>query len=363
MAHMLAIPHRSPADHYTQTARSAARRVLRSYSTSFALASSALPRRIRTHIEAVYAMVRVADELVDGAWTTGTPEDVRHELDRFEAVIARAAAEGFSTDLVAHAFGVTARRTGIGPRQWEPFFASMRSDIPTSAHTVASTPDESALLTPTSLTPEADPGAVSPETPDASAPESPVRPAPLSPDAPTPLTPDALRRYVHGSAEVVGEMCVLAFFDGAPLPADAEEFLLPGARTLGSAFQKVNFLRDIAHDSARLGRGYLVAPGRAATDFTEEEKDRLVAEVFTELADAAPAVDALPRSVRPAVWTAFGVFADLTHRIAETPAHRVAQDRVRVPDPVKLSLAARAAAGRPRTSWPGMPVRCSRRSA
>lgn len=327
MAHMLAIPHRSPADHYTQTARSAARRVLRSYSTSFALASSALPRRIRTHIEAVYAMVRVADELVDGAWTTGTPEAVRQELDRFEAVIARAAADGFSTDLVAHAFGVTARRTGIGPRQWEPFFASMRSDIPTSAHTVASTPNESALLTPTSL------------------------------------TPDALRRYVHGSAEVVGEMCVLAFFDGAPLPADAEEFLLPGARTLGSAFQKVNFLRDIAHDSARLGRGYLVAPGRAATDFTEEEKDRLVAEVFAELADAAPAIDALPRSVRPAVWTAFGVFADLTHRIAETPAHRVAQDRVRVPDPVKLSLAARAAAGRPRTSWPGMPVRYSRRPA
>lgn len=322
MAHMLAIPHRSPADHYTQTARSAARRVLRSYSTSFALASSALPRRIRTHIEAVYAMVRVADELVDGAWATGSPEAVRQELDRFEAVIARSAADGFSTDLVAHAFGVTARKTGIGPRQWEPFFASMRTDILDPAHTVASTPDASA-----------------------------------------PLTPAALSRYVHGSAEVVGEMCVLAFFDGAPLPSDAEDSLLPGARTLGSAFQKVNFLRDIAHDSARLGRGYLVAPGRAATDFTEEEKNRLVAEVFAELADAAPAVDALPRSVRPAVWTAFGVFADLTHRIAETPAHRVAQDRIRVPDPVKLSLAARAAAGRPRTSWPGMPVRYSRRSA
>src|SRR5699024_250930 len=158
MAHMLALPHRSTAHHYTRTARSAARRVLRSYSTSFTLASSALPRRIRTHIEAVYAMVRVADELVDGAWAAGTPEAVRQELDRSETAIVRAAADGFSTDLVAHAFGVTARRTGIGPEQWEPFFAAMRSDIPpvavgalpsaAEAHPAAVSPNGAALASP-----------------------------------------------------------------------------------------------------------------------------------------------------------------------------------------------------------------------
>lgn len=344
MTHMLAMPHRSPADHYTQTARTAARRVMRSYSTSFALASSALPRRIRTHIEGVYAMVRVADELVDGAWATGAPEDVRRELDRFETVIAQAAEDGFSTDLVAHAFAVTARRAGIGPRQWEPFFASMRSDI---AHTAESAP----------------PHVPAPATAPPRVPAPATAPPHDTAAADLPLTSDELRRYVHGSAEVVGEMCVLAFFDGAPLPRDAEDALLPGARALGSAFQKVNFLRDIAHDSTRLRRGYVVAAGRAASDFTEQEKDSMVAQVFDELATAAPAVDLLPRSVRPGVWTAFGVFAELNHRIAMAPASRVARDRIRVPDPVKLSLAARAAAGRPRTTWPGMPVRYSRRSA
>lgn len=177
------------------------------------------------------------------------------------------------------------------------------------------------------------------------------------------LTDDELSRYIHGSAEVIGEMCVLAFFNGAPLPRDAEDALLPGARALGSAFQKVNFVRDLAHDSAHLRRGYLVAPGRASTDFTDERKDRLVREVFDELATAAPVIDELPRTVRSAVWTAFGVFAELNHRIAMTPAEQVARKRVRVPDPVKLALAAQSAAGRPRTSWPGMLARCTRRSA
>ena len=96
---------------------------MRGYSTSFSLASSALPGRIRAHIEAVYAMVRVADELVDGAWEGADPAAIREELDRFESVIAGAVASGFSTDLVAHAFAQTARHTGIGPAQWEPFFA------------------------------------------------------------------------------------------------------------------------------------------------------------------------------------------------------------------------------------------------
>ena len=306
MAPMPVLPHRSPADHFALTARTAARRVMRSYSTSFSLATSALPGRIRAHIEAVYAMVRVADELVDGAWEGADPADLHVELDRFETVIARAVQTGFSTDLVAHAFALTSRRTGIGPAQWEPFFASMRSDIPADPVTA------------------------------------------------TVLSRDQLVAYIHGSAEVVGEMCVLAFFDGAPLPADAEHRLLPGARALGSAFQKVNFLRDIAHDSARLRRGYVVAPGQAQTGFTTGDRDRLTGQIFAELARAAPAIDLLPTRVRPAVWTAFGVFAELTHRIAATPAHRIARTRIRVPDPVKAGLAARAAAGRPRTSWPGL---------
>lgn len=354
MAVMPTLPHRSPADRYTRTARAAARNVMRSYSTSFTLASSALPRRIRTHIDAVYAMVRVADEVVDGAWQTAAPQDVIGELDRFEQVIAQAVECGFSTDLVAHAFAASARATGIGPAQWEPFFASMRSDVPAPAPGPAGGP--AASSDPDQLPP----AFVRPHMKEAvRSDESWWEPTAHS----RALTDAELSRYIHGSAEVVGEMCVLAFFDGAPLPRDAESALLPGARALGSAFQKVNFVRDLAHDSAHLRRGYLVAPGRASTDFTEERKDRLVFEVFDELATAAPVIDELPRTVRSAVWTAFGVFAELNHRIAMTPAKQVARRRVRVPDPIKLTIAARATAGRPRTTWPGMPVGYSRRSA
>lgn len=314
---------------------------MRRYSTSFTLAAGALPRRIRTHIEAVYAMVRVADELVDGAWTTGSTADLHRELDRFESVIIAAVANGFSTDLIAHAFARTARATGIGPRQWEPFFASMRSDIAEAAGTTPAT---------SGLSPVAGPDGSGP----AAAPASDPVAAPASGPTAEALSPDALARYVHGSAEVVGEMCVLVFLDGAPLPADAGTRLLPGARALGSAFQKVNFLRDIGHDSAALQRGYVVPAGRAHAEFTDAQKERMTAQVWEELATAAPAIPLLPRAVRPAVWTAFGVFAELNHRIATTPAAQVARVRIRVPDAVKLSLAARAVAGRPRTDWPGL---------
>ena len=363
MTDMPTLPRRSPADHYTRTARAAARTVMRSYSTSFTLASSALPRRIRTHIDAVYAMVRVADEVVDGAWPGASPEETLDELARFEKVIAQAVERGFSTDLIAHAFAASARATGIGPAQWEPFFASMRSDVPgLTAPSPPTCPPEgpSPRDAPSHRADHFPPTFIRPHMKEA------VRSDESwweQPEHSRALTDDELSRYIHGSAEVVGEMCVLAFFDGAPLPRDAESALLPGARALGSAFQKVNFVRDLAHDSAHLRRGYLVAPGRASTDFTEERKDRLVFEVFDELATAAPVIDELPRSVRSAVWTAFGVFAELNHRIAMTPAEQVARRRVRVPDPIKLTIAARATAGRPRTTWPGMPVGYSRRSA
>lgn len=354
MTSMPTLPHRSPADHYTRTARAAARTVMRSHSTSFTLASSTLPRRIRTHIDAVYAMVRVADEVVDGAWPGASPKETLDELARFEKVIAQAVECGFSTDLVAHAFAASARATGIGPAQWEPFFASMRSDVPAPAPGPAGGPAASSdpdHFPPPFIRPHMKEAVRSDESWWETTAHSRA------------LTDAELSRYIHGSAEVVGEMCVLAFFDGAPLPRDAEDALLPGARALGSAFQKVNFVRDLAHDSAHLRRGYLVAPGRASTDFTEERKDRLVFEVFDELATAAPVIDELPRTVRSAVWTAFGVFAELNHRIAMTPAEQVARRRVRVPDPIKLTIAARATAGRPRTTWPGMPVGYSRRSA
>ena len=282
-----------PADLYTATAQRAAHQVLTRYSTSFSLAVRTLPPPVRAHITSIYGMVRVADEIVDGAWDTADPAEARAELDRFEHRIEAAVAQGFSSDLIAHAFARAARDTGIGPDLWRPFFASMRSDTEHDGH-----------------------------------------------DA------DGLATYVHGSAEVVGEMCVRGFFDGAPLPASREHEITEGARALGAAFQKINFLRDLGEDAA-LDRAYF--PGVDPRSLTEEQKTAIVADITGDLDLAAARIPHLPRGVRPAVWTAHGIFDELTRIIARTPAHRVSTTRIRVSNPRKLALAAAAAAGRPRS--------------
>lgn len=295
----------SSAKRFEATARRAAATVIRGYSTSFSRASRTLPAPVRRHIEAIYAVVRIADEIVDGAWGKSEPASLRDELDAFAARVAAAAETGASSDLICTAFAATARRCGIGPAQWEPFFASMRTDIDTTDH-----------------------------------------------DA------ESLAAYIHGSAEVVGEMCVLAFLDGAALPAERREELMAGARALGSAFQKVNFLRDIGHDTRTLGRHYLLPAGEA---LDEERLDELVSEIGLELATAAEAVDLLPARVRPAVWTAWGLFAELTSRLAAAGPEAIMDSRIRVSDARKAVIAAGALAGREPLPRPGLPSRFSTR--
>ncbi|WP_349826970.1 phytoene/squalene synthase family protein [Brevibacterium litoralis] len=291
---------------WTRTTRAASQQVLREYSTSFSLAARILPRAVRDHIAAVYAVVRVADEVVDGAFPEATGAQKRDALLEHEAALARAVECGFSTDPYLHAFALTARATGIGPEHWGPFYAAMRQDAD-----------------------------------------------------PVPHDRESLRTYIHGSAEVVGEMCVLAFFDGAPLPSDAglHDRLFRGARALGSAFQKVNFLRDLGEDTTQLHRSYFPEAGAAtgadpagpASDpdaFDDAVKDSLVAEIDAELRLASAAIDLLPPRTRPAVRAAQSLFTDLNARLARTPARELLRTRVRVPDPRKLYLTGRALAGR-----------------
>ncbi|GAA2011789.1 phytoene/squalene synthase family protein [Brevibacterium samyangense] len=296
---------------WNRTAYAAAAQVLHQYSTSFSLAARTLPRRVRMHIAAIYAVVRVADEIVDGAWPTASPEATAEALHDYRHRVARAVDAGFSTDPCVHAFALTARATGIGPAHWDPFFASMLEDVD-----------------------------------------------------PQPHDRESLSRYVHGSAEVVGEMCVLAFFDGDfdPVRAEVRARIVAGAHALGSAFQKVNFLRDLGVDSAVLERTYLgadITPG-SATDptvtgstvtgstggFSDDTKTAFVAEIAAELDLAASTIDLLPAGVRPAVRTAHGIFAELNARIGRTPAHELLTRRVRVPDARKLLIAGRAFSGR-----------------
>ncbi|GAB3399884.1 squalene/phytoene synthase family protein [Schumannella luteola] len=271
--------------------------VIRRYSTSFGLASRLLAPGVRQHVENIYALVRVADEIVDGGAAEAglAPESAGRVLDELEAETDRAVAEGYSANPIVHAFARSARHSGFGPELTAPFFASMRTDLDRSSY------DEAGF--------------------------------------------DA---YVYGSAEVVGLMCLRAFVrdeHGTTPSADAlYEQLVPGARALGSAFQKVNFLRDLAADFRDLGRSYF--PGVSVTSFTEADKVRLVDDIDRELATAAAAIPEIPTGSRRAVALAHGLFAELSTRIRSTPASVLIDTRVRVPNPVKAKLAALAVAGR-----------------
>jgi phytoene synthase len=268
--------------------------VIGEYSTSFGLAVRLLPPRTRGHIRNVYALVRLADEVVDGvAAAAGMPADrIAAALDDLESSTYEAMETGYSTNLVVHAFATTARAVGIERAIVTPFFTSMRMDLQRASH-----------------------------------------------------TDDSFAAYVDGSAEVVGLMCLRAFVaEGPPRSPEQLATLETGARRLGAAFQKVNFLRDLAADSDGLGRAYF--PGVDVTRLDESTKDRLLDDIDADLDAAATALPLLEPGPRRAVSLAHGLFAELADRIRATPAETLRTTRIRVPDPAKARLAALAVAGR-----------------
>ena len=272
-------------DLYDAVARDAAAAVIRAYSSSFGLACRLLGPSVRDHVRNVYAMVRLADEVVDGPIGVEHPDRAGAALDQLEAEIAAALETGYSTNLIVHAFAGTARACGIEADLVTPFYASMRADL-----TVAEHDDES------------------------------------------------FERYVYGSAEVVGLMC-LRIFTAADRSASYDD-LATGARQLGAAFQKVNFLRDLAEDYRLRGRRYF--PGIDPEKLSEDDKIRLLDDIDADLAGAAVAIGKLPGNSRAAVAAAHAVFAELSARLRATPADQLLRQRVRVPNPVKARLAAAA---------------------
>ncbi|SKC81028.1 phytoene/squalene synthase family protein [Krasilnikoviella flava] len=260
--------------------------VIRAYSSSFGWACRLLGDPVRDHVRTVYALVRVADEIVDDPRPVLTPAERDELLTELEREVGRARARGRSSNLVVHAFARTARTFGIGDDLVAPFFASMRADLTATAHDDAS-----------------------------------------------------FAAYVHGSAEVVGLMCLRVFVAGDEAAYDR---LAPGAARLGAAFQKVNFLRDLAEDVDARGRSYF--PGLDVDAFDDDDRDRLLADVDADLRAAAAVIDDLPRTSRRAVRVAHDLFAELSRRLAATPAATIRRERVRVPDLVKARLVAAAVA-------------------
>ncbi|KQV06605.1 phytoene/squalene synthase family protein [Leifsonia sp. Root112D2] len=273
---------------YTRAAEKSSARVIREYSTSFTGASRLLDRADRPHIENIYALVRIADEVVDGAAQEAGLNATEQQalLDALEAETERAVAHGYSTNLVVHGFATTARASGIDSDLTAPFFRSMRRDL-----------------------------------------------------SPVAFTEAELREYIYGSAEVVGLMCLRVFLRDTDPDARQRAELENGARRLGSAFQKINFLRDLSTDWQELGRSYF--PGVCQGDLTESHKRELVADIEADLAAAAVTIPLLPQPCRRAVRAAHDFFAELTHRIRRTPVDSLMRTRVRVPAATRVRLLAR----------------------
>ena len=267
------------SERYLHAAVAASAVVIREYSTSFSLAARLMPRRVRDHITSIYGLVRVADEVVDGA----CPTDPRAHLDELERTVERAMADGFSANLVVHAFAATARTTGFGTELTRPFFASMRADLTPAPHTAYS-----------------------------------------------------LAAYIHGSAEVVGLMCLRAYLVGV---AEADyDRLAPDALRLGSAFQKANFLRDLTDDELRLGRAYL-------PELTQRAFDDALDDAAADLAAGRAGIARLPQDVQRGVRVAADLYAELLRRLRAAGLDGARSGRVRVPTPAKIRVVARSVRG------------------
>lgn len=273
----------SALEHYDRCAVAAAAQVMRHYSTSFSLATRLLSPRVRVDIRNLYAMVRTADEIVDAGLD---PHDAAALLDAYETTVRNAPSQRFHADPVVHAYALSARRCGFQDEHIAEFFASMRCDLTHRTH-----------------------------------------------------THDSFENYVSGSAEVIGLLCLDAFYAGGPRPSGIEE----GARRLGAAFQKINFLRDLREDSAELGRSYFPdLPDPASLD--EERKTAIIADIRRDLAVARGAMEKLPRGSRVGVAAATALFTELTDQLAATPAADILTTRVSVSPARRAFLVSRAAA-------------------
>ena len=287
---------RAPHVQYDEVADASAALVIDAYSSSFGLASRLLHHPVRSHVRNVYALVRVADEVVDAPRPGQDVSQRARALSALREETLTALGTGQSSNLVVHAFARTAAACGIEPELVTPFFSSMHTDLERREH------DE-----------------------------------------------DSFAEYVYGSAEVVGLMCLRTFVAAEDDPAARYAELAPGARRLGAAFQKVNFLRDLGEDLDGLDRAYF--PGVDPRRLSDDQRDALLDDIDADLHAAAAVIPSLPDSARTAVCAAHDLFADLSARLRRTPAASLHQHRVRVPNPVKARLVAAALlrGGRPRS--------------
>lgn len=246
------------------------------YSTSFSLGILALAENIRPAIYSIYGFVRLADEIVDSFHGY----DKETLLNRFRIQTLEALEEGISLNPILHSFQETVRNYQIDFELIDTFLKSMEMDL----HQID-------------------------------------------------YNSDLYDAYILGSAEVVGLMCLQVFVEG-----DKNEFerLKPYAMKLGSAFQKVNFLRDLKDDYQVLGRTYF--PNVDLEEFNSNAKKTIENEIKEEFKMALEGIKMLPASSRFGVYLAYTYYVSLFNKITKTPAEKILNQRIRINNSQKFSL-------------------------
>ena len=250
------------------------------YSTSFSSAIRLLDKSVRPHICSVYGFVRVADEIVD----TFHDYDKKTLLAEFKQQTYTAINRGISVNPILHSFQLTVNEYNISGDLIEAFFRSMEFDLEKTAYDV-----------------------------------------------------NGYETYIYGSAEVVGLMCLYVFCEGDQQMYDK---LTPFARSLGAAFQKVNFLRDFKNDFEGLNRMYF--PGCDFTNFSAKDKEIIEKDIQADFDSAYPGILQLPVKVRFGVYVAYKYYLSLFKKIRKSAPQKILSQRVRIPDYGKMLILAKA---------------------
>ncbi|WP_337864861.1 phytoene/squalene synthase family protein [Ignavibacterium sp.] len=262
---------------YNKTSFSISKIVTKNYSTSFSLGIAAFAPKYRDAIYGIYAFVRLADEIVD----TFHGYDQKKLMRDLRSDTEEALRSGISTNPILQAFVQTVHQYKIDYHYIDAFLKSMEMDLSNSYY-----------------------------------------------------EKDEYNEYIYGSAEVVGVMCLKVFCGD-----DKELFekLIAPAGSLGSAFQKVNFLRDIKSDMEERERIYL--PGiNHASKINDESKKNLEHEVEKEFHEALEGIKKLPHGVKLGVYSAYLYYVALFRKIQRLKVKELMKKRVRVSNPAKIAL-------------------------
>ena len=268
-------------NHFDSVSYECSKLVTQRYSTSFTLGTRMLASKHQKHIYNIYGFVRFADEIVDSFHNF----DKKNLLKRFEADLAHALENKISLNPILNSFQYTVHQNNIKQELIDAFLKSMKMDLHKQKYS----------------------------------------------------SKEEYQEYIYGSADVVGLMCLNVFVEG---DMDKFERLKPQAMALGSAFQKVNFLRDLNADFEFLDRTYF--PNLNLSDFDEKSKASIIGDIEKDFDHALEGIFMLPESARLGVYTAYKYYRKLLVKLKKTPSNKIQSARIRVPNYQKMSVLAQS---------------------